>query len=61
MLNDAHYYRYESSVNEPPLGQSARLTYAFNNLLRNYSQWNADGQDTIPGACDMVAESFKPN
>ena len=23
-------------------------------------QWNADGKDAIPGACEKVAETFKP-
>ena len=41
---------------------TTRLLYAFEGKTQYFlrCQWNADGKDAIPGACEKVAETFKP-
>jgi hypothetical protein len=41
---------------------TTRLIYAFQGKQQYFlrCQWNAAGEETIPGACDQVRESFKP-
>lgn len=41
---------------------TTRLIYAFQGKEQYFvrCQWNADGKDAIPSACDQVAETFAP-
>jgi hypothetical protein len=60
-MGDLPATQFEFSTQSKSL--TTRLVYAFEGKKQYFlrCQWNADGQDTIPGACDMVAETFKPN
>ena len=60
-LGDLPATQFEFSTQSKSL--TTRLVYAFQGKKQYFlrCQWNADGQDPIPGACDMVASSFKPN
>ncbi len=60
-MGDLPATQFEFSTQSKSL--TTRLVYAFEGKKQYFlrCQWNADGQDTIPGACDMVAESFEPN
>ena len=41
---------------------TTRLVYAFRGKQQYFlrCQWNAEGKDAIPGACDEVAKTLKP-
>ncbi len=43
-------------------GLTTRLIYAFEGKTQYFirCQWNEDGADVIPGACDEVVKTFKP-
>jgi hypothetical protein len=60
-MGDLPATQFEFSTQSKSL--TTRLVYAFEGKKQYFlrCQWNADGQETIPGACDMVAETFKPN
>lgn len=60
-MGDLPATQFEFSTQSKSL--TTRLVYAFQGKQQYFlrCQWNADGADTIPSACDQVASSFKPN
>lgn len=60
-MGDLPATQFEFSTQSTSL--TTRLVYAFQGKQQYFlrCQWNADGADAIPSACDMVASSFKPN
>jgi hypothetical protein len=59
-LGDLPATQFEFSTQGKTL--TTRLIYAFQGKQQYFlrCQWNAAGEETIPGACDQVRESFKP-
>ena len=59
-MGDLPATQFEFSTQSKSL--TTRLVYAFQGKQQYFlrCQWNAAGEETIPGACDQVRESFKP-
>ena len=59
-LGDLPATQFQFSTQSTSL--TTRLVYAFQGKKQYFlrCQWNAAGQDAIPGACDQIASSFKP-
>ncbi|MGI9116593.1 MAG: hypothetical protein ACR2JV_03010 [Gaiellales bacterium] len=60
-MGDLPATQFEFSTQNGSL--TTRLLYAFQGKKQYFlrCQWNDAGKDSIPGACDQVAGSFKPN
>ncbi|MGI9187812.1 MAG: hypothetical protein ACR2J9_09935 [Gaiellales bacterium] len=60
-MGDLPATQFEFSTQSKSL--TTRLVYAFQGKQQYFlrCQWNADGADAIPSACDQVASSFSPN
>jgi hypothetical protein len=59
-LGDLPATQFEFTTRNDTL--TTRLIYAFQGKRQYFvrCQWNADGKDAIPGACDEVAKTLKP-
>ena len=59
-MGDLPATQFEFSTQSKSL--TTRLVYAFQGKQQYFlrCQWNADGAETIPGACDQVAETSAP-
>lgn len=59
-LGDLPATQFEFTTRNDTL--TTRLIYAFQGKQQYFlrCQWNAEGEDAIPGACDTVAKTLKP-
>ena len=59
-LGDLPATQFEFSARNQ--GLTTRLIYAFEGKTQYFvrCQWNDEGTETIPGACDEVVKTFKP-